>query len=215
MKVSNLKWKQSGVIILLVVGIFFNSCDSVDYSGKNSTASNDTMISTDHTAVVNDTVSTGMLTDTLSSSSTSTGNIAPSTSTSSRKGRTGKISYAPVKVDKAQKMTVSSTGYYNYAEVAPVYSGGQTAISNYITNNLQYPEEALENNVEGTVKVQIGVDENGNIASVNTVGDKLGYGLDEEAVKVVANMPKWTPGTVRGKKVKTTMILPITYKIEE
>ena len=204
MKVSNLSWKMT-MIIGLGAGLLFYSCDNNDYSGKNSTTSTtDTAtINNTGTAVSNDNMG---VTDTLSTSSTST----------ARKGRrTGKIAVAPITVNKTEKMAANPSGFYNYAEVAPSYSGGQVAIENYITNNLQYPDEAIDNDIEGTVNVQIGIDENGNIISVKTIGNKIGYGLEDEAVKVVGNMPKWNAGMVKGKKVKTYMVLPITYRLEE
>ena len=58
------------------------------------------------------------------------------------------------------------------------------------------------------------VDENGNILNVSTVGNKIGHGLEEEAVRVVSKMAKWTPGQVKGKNVKTCRTLPINYKLE-
>jgi TonB family protein len=106
-------------------------------------------------------------------------------------------------------------GYYNRTEVLPAYSGGQTALENYINNNIQYPQDAIDNNVEGVVKVQFGVDENGNVINVSTVGNKIGYGLEEEAIRVVSKMPKWTPGQIKGKNVKTWRTLPINYRLEE
>ena len=63
--------------------------------------------------------------------------------------------------------------------------------------------------------MEFGIDENGNISGVKTLGTKLGYGLEEEAIKVISGMPAWTSGTVKGKNVKTRMILPITYRLEE
>jgi TonB family protein len=65
------------------------------------------------------------------------------------------------------------------------------------------------------VNVHFLVDEKGNISNVTTVGNKVGYGLDEEAVRVVSKMPKWNPGQVKGKNVKTWRTLPIMYRLEE
>jgi protein TonB len=53
------------------------------------------------------------------------------------------------------------------------------------------------------------------VTSAKAIGKELGNGLDQEAVRVISNMPKWTPGKVKGKNVKTRVVLPITYKIEE
>jgi len=97
----------------------------------------------------------------------------------------------------------------------PAYPGGQNALEDYMNNNVEYPQNAMDNNSEVTVNVQFVVDENGKVRDAKVVGKELGSGLDEEAVKVVSNMPKWTAGKVKGKNVKTRIVLPVTYKLEE
>lgn len=199
MKVSNLKWRKLAGVIALFIGTLFYSCDNNDYSGKNSTA-------TEVDTTTNTVTSTTVPGDTSMTTNTATGE---------RKGRrVGKITVTPMEPNTTEKMRSDNSGYYNYAEVAPAYNGGSGAIESYITNNIEYPEEAVDNSIEGTVNVQFGVDENGNISNVKTLGTKVGYGLEEEAIKVVSNMGKWKPGTVKGKNVKTLMILPITYRLE-
>lgn len=134
--------------------------------------------------------------------------------TAPAKKKTGKVT-AAVKVDEeTAKMEKDNIGYYNRTEVAPAYPGGQDALETYIMNNIEYPQQAIDSDVEGTVYVKFGVDEKGNVNNVTTVGNKIGYGLEEEAVKVVAAMPQWTAGTIKGKNVKTWRTLPITYKLE-
>ena len=137
---------------------------------------------------------------------------AKSTVTAKKKGR------ASVVIDKDDmknaKIEKDNTGVYTKAEVMPVYEGNDQALAEYINSKIVYPEQAVENNVEGTVKVQFVIDEKGTVSDVKTVGTKLGYGLEEEAVSVVRNLPKWTPGKVKGKNVKTRLSVPITYKLE-
>jgi len=116
--------------------------------------------------------------------------------------------------DRNIKMAVDKMGYYNYTEIAPAYPGGQASLESYITNNIEYPREAIDNAAEGTVSVLFTIDENGNIANVKTAGAKLGYGLEEEAIRVVSDMPKWIPGTIKGKSVKTWYTIPLTYRLE-
>lgn len=106
-------------------------------------------------------------------------------------------------------------GVYETTEVAPAYPGGQTALENYVSNHMEFPQMAIDDNKEGTVNVQFVVDENGKVQDAVVVGAKLGDGLDEEAERVISAMPKWTPGKVRGKSVKTRLTLPITLKIEQ
>ncbi len=115
---------------------------------------------------------------------------------------------------KETKVTKDKDGIYTKAEVMPAYPGNNDALADYINSNLVYPSQAIDNNVKGTVHVQFVVDKNGNISDVKTVGNKVGYGLDEEAVTVVSKFPKWTPGKVNGKNVKTRLTIPITYKLE-
>ena len=83
-----------------------------------------------------------------------------------------------------------------------------------INNNIEYPQEAIDNNVEGTVFVMFTIDENGKVANAKTSGKALGYGLEEEAIRVVNGMSNWTPGTNKGKKAKAWYTIPITYRLE-
>ncbi len=126
----------------------------------------------------------------------------------------GKASMGTVAADNAAKVEKDKEGVYTKAEVMPEYPGNASALSDYINSNLTYPQDAIDNNVEGTVNVQFVVDEKGNISDVKTIGNKLGYGLEEEAVTVVNKLPKWAPGKVKGKSVKTRLTIPITYKLE-
>src|SRR5205085_810161 len=105
--------------------------------------------------------------------------------------------------DANAKVEQDKQGYYTSSEVLPAYTGGQSALEGYITNNIQYPDQAIDNNIEGTVSIHFLVDENGTVSNVTAVGKKIGYGLEEEAVRVVSKMPQWSPGKVKGKNVKT------------
>jgi TonB family protein len=135
--------------------------------------------------------------------------------TVAKKKKSGKASISMESDDAKVKMEKDKMGYYNRTEVLPAYNGGPSAMENYIISTLVYPQDAIDNNVEGVVKVQFGVDENGNISNVSTLGNKIGYGLEEEAIRVVSKMPKWTPGQVKGKNVKTWRTLPVNYRLEE
>lgn len=130
------------------------------------------------------------------------------------KKKTGKVSTSIKADDETVKMEKDKIGYYSRTEVTPAYPGGQNALETYINNNIVYPQEAIDKDIEGTVYVKFGVDEKGNVTNVSTVGNKIGYGLEEEAVKVVSAMPSWSAGTIKGKNVKTWRTLPITYKLE-
>lgn len=106
-------------------------------------------------------------------------------------------------------------GVYDMTEVRPSYPGGRSALENYVTNRIEYPQMAIDDSKEGTVNVQFIVNENGKVQDAKVIGSKLGDGLDEEAERIVSGMPNWNAGMVKGKPVKTRVTLPIIYKIEE
>ncbi len=126
-----------------------------------------------------------------------------------------KVSVGKMSESKTSAMKPDKDGVYEMTDLRPAYPGGQAALEDYINNHIEYQQPAIDNNTEGTVDVQFVVDENGNVSNAKVIGKELGSGLDEEAVRVISSMPKWTPGQVKGKDVKTRMVLPITYKIEQ
>lgn len=103
---------------------------------------------------------------------------------------------------------------YTHAEVPPVFPGGQSALDDYIKDNIKYPSAAKESGIEGKVAVQFIVDENGHVYGTKVVSKPLGYGIEEEATKVINNMPQWTPGKIKGKSVKTYRVLPIIFSLQ-
>ncbi len=93
----------------------------------------------------------------------------------------------------------------------PHFNGNLSA---YISKNLHYPEAAREDSVSGRVYVKFTVERDGSIADVKVLrGRGLGHGLAQEAVRVVKNMPPWTPGKINGKTVRTSYILPFHFNI--
>ena len=99
------------------------------------------------------------------------------------------------------------------AQVMPSYPGGEQSLEKFVEDNLQYPQEALDNGIEGRVLVTFDVDENGKIFRPSIASEKIGYGLEEEALRVIKSMPQWNPGKLKGKNVKTKFTLPIIYQI--
>jgi len=96
----------------------------------------------------------------------------------------------------------------------PTYPGGEQALAAFLGKNIRYPKQAQEQNIAGTVFVQFVVAPDGTISDVHTVGAPKGSGLEEEAIRVVKEMPKWTPGSHQGQKVSVQFNLPIRYTLE-
>lgn len=69
----------------------------------------------------------------------------------------------------------------------PVFLGDGLSIKEFIVKHLKYPPEAIKNRIEATVHVRYSIDSNGNVNDAKHVGT-AGYGLDEEAVRVVSMM---------------------------
>lgn len=124
---------------------------------------------------------------------------------------------AKVIINKQNGMKVEKgkDGIYTNAEVMPEFPGGEAALSKFVEDNIDYPQDAIDVNKEGTVRVSFVIDEKGNVVKPATEGTALGDGLDEEAVKVVNQSPAWKPGTVKGKPVKTRLTLPITFQLAD
>lgn len=114
------------------------------------------------------------------------------------------------------KISKDAHGVYNRAEVAPEYPGGQSALASYVNNHLNYPQSAIDNDTTGTVHISFVVDEHGKVTDIHPMDAKnVGTGLADEATRVFSGMPLWTPGMVHGKKVKTRLQIPLTFKLAD
>ena len=99
------------------------------------------------------------------------------------------------------------------AEDSPEFVGGMEALSQYIADNIRYPEQAKRDNTQGRVFVRFVVEPDGSVADAEVLRG-IGSGCDEEALRVVNAMPKWKPGRVNGNPVRVQYTLPITFKLQ-
>lgn len=130
-----------------------------------------------------------------------------------KKAAKGKASISISENTANEKMEMDKNGVYARGEIMPSFPGGQQSLEKFVEDNLQYPQEALDNGIEGKVMISFDVDETGKIYRPSVVSPKIGYGLEEEALKVVKAMPQWNPGKMKGKNVKTKFTLPVTYQL--
>ena len=114
----------------------------------------------------------------------------------------------------AQEQTVSDSlkarRERRKVDVGPSFPGGKEVLKRYLELNTHYPEDALNAGITGSVIIGFFVEPNGNIDNV-TVLKSVHPLLDAEAVRVISAMPRWTPGLVDGKPVKTRVKLPVTF----
>ncbi len=97
-------------------------------------------------------------------------------------------------------------------ESNPEFPGGINALMKYLSNTIQYPKMALENGIYGKVFVTFVVETDGRVTDIKVMRG-IGGGCDEEAVRLVENMPKWIPGKQRNKPVRVQFTLPIKFTI--
>lgn len=97
-------------------------------------------------------------------------------------------------------------------EEDPEFPGGLGALSQFIADNIKYPQLAKENNITGRVFVSFVVEKDGSVGQVKVLRD-IGGGCGAEAVRVVKSMPKWKPGKQRGKAVRTQFNLPVSFEL--
>ncbi len=95
----------------------------------------------------------------------------------------------------------------------PEFVGGPAALQHYMQQNLRFPPQALRNSVDGRVYISFTVQADGSIADVQVLKG-LGFGTDEEATRVVKNMPAWKPGKQNKHAVAVRYTMPITFKYE-
>ena len=101
-----------------------------------------------------------------------------------------------------------------FAEVMPVFTGGDQAYYAYLRQNAHYPAGALEQNLAGAVYVGFVVDEQGRICDAEVVKG-CGHGFDEEALRLIRLMPWWQPGRVASRPVRVARTLRIVFKAQE
>ncbi len=100
----------------------------------------------------------------------------------------------------------------DFAEQAPEFIGGFAAMQQYIANNIDYPNMARSNDIEGIVYVSMVINTDGSVSDVKLVRG-IGYGCDEAAMEVVAAMPKWEPGMQNKQLVRVRTVIPINFEL--
>lgn len=89
------------------------------------------------------------------------------------------------------------------------------SLNQFIARNLNFPGEAIEAGISGRVIVEFVINEAGQVIHVQAKGRKIGYGLEEEAIRVVKSLRNFSPAKVKGKPVKTKMRLPVVFQLTE
>jgi len=117
---------------------------------------------------------------------------------------------------QVQKKTMDEPGkeVFVVVEDPPQFPGGDEARMKYMQQSIKYPEEARKKGVQGTVYVTYIVEPDGTITNAKVLRG-IGGGCDEEALRVIREMPQWVPGKQRGESVRVQFNMPIKFALGE
>ncbi len=113
-----------------------------------------------------------------------------------------------------RSMQVESVEAYDIesADVQPAFPGGISALYSYINNSRRYPAEAYRNGIQGRVLCSFVVNTDGSISHINVLKG-IDPSLDNEAIRIIEEMPKWNAGRIGERAVPVYYILPIVFRI--
>ena len=125
----------------------------------------------------------------------------------------GEVLKAKEEIAQPEPSKEEENKVFDVVEENPSFPGGQAALMQWLNENIKYPVIAAENGIQGRVIVQFVVSKTGSISDVRVVRG-VDPSLDKEAVRVVSNMPNWTPGRQNGTTVNVRFTLPVTFRLQ-
>lgn len=127
-------------------------------------------------------------------------------SSAGQKGSSSREAAAPAEKYREEPMI------FTVVEVPPQFPGGDTALSRYLEENLIFPEKARKGGIEGTVYTTFIVETDGRITEEMVI-QGLSRECDNEALRLIREMPAWTPGAQNGTPVRVLYALPVRFKL--
>lgn len=125
-------------------------------------------------------------------------------------GVSPRLSSAQKAAPAAKSITIDGEEVKLVVEKHPEFPGGLPGLMDYLSKNIKYPEPARRAYVEGKVFVSFVVQKDGSVSNVEVLKG-LGFGCDEEALRVTKAMPKWKPAMHKGEVVNVKYNLPIKF----
>lgn len=100
---------------------------------------------------------------------------------------------------------------YDYVSEKPTFPGGDSKLVKFINSTREYPKAAYENGIQGRVICSFVVNTDGSISNIQILRG-VEDSLNEEAIRIIKKMPKWTPGRIDGQAVPVRVIYPIPFR---
>ena len=101
---------------------------------------------------------------------------------------------------------------FTLVEQMPQFPRGANGRIKYLDENIVYPMEAIRRGIQGKIYVTFIVERDGSVSNVRLLRG-IGGGCNEEAIRVIENMPKWIPGIQKGKPVRVRFNIPIIFRL--
>lgn len=99
---------------------------------------------------------------------------------------------------------------YTVVQQRPLFRGD---INKWLTDNIVYPADARRNNIQGTVYVSFIIEKDGSVSTPKVLRG-VNKSLDDESVRVISMMPRWTPGMQNGQTVRVAYMVPIHFMLD-
>ena len=181
-------WKYGVAVAVVLLGIYFCS----NWNSSPSSLQSDDVVDTQ---------------------GNQTATASPVQSSNSSSQQTQNVTSYPTANDKLSTVSVESRKVFTVVEQMPSFPGGDAALMSYLANNIHYPTVAAENGVQGRVVVGFVVERDGSITDVRILRG-VDPSLDREAMRVVKNMPRWTPGKQNGSAVRVKYQVPVAFRLQ-
>jgi len=112
---------------------------------------------------------------------------------------------------KTQLDSLSNRTIYTMVDNLPEFPGGVDSLQSFVRNNLTWPDDGPD--YQGTVYVSVIVETDGDLTN-KTILRGICEFADNEALRILGEMPKWNPGKCNGKVVPVKYCIPIKFKLE-
>lgn len=118
----------------------------------------------------------------------------------------------PIGFSKIDTTKIAGDDVFTVVEEMPEFPGGDQAKQQYLQDNIRYPIAARSSGIQGTVYITFVVEPDGSLSNFRVLRG-IGGGCDEEAVRVIKEMPKWKPGRQRGEAKRVQFNMPIRFTL--
>jgi periplasmic protein TonB len=124
------------------------------------------------------------------------------------------VIFCKISVGVAQNNTSDSLKIIEKPDQQAEFQGGMGAFGKFLQKNLKYPEVAQKANVSGKIYMEFIVETDGTLTNFNIL-KSVGFGIDEEAIRVLKLSPKWIPAKDKGRNVRSRFTIPMSIHLSE